>query len=129
MAPDLDVLNAQVAHLRERMDLLDRVYAERDKARQDAAAKVESTQHAYNALHNDLQRKMELQSKEMVSRAEFDARLAAMNDRVQEMRASVLTHHASSSGQQASSDLIKVNVALLISFVSILIVIVKELSR
>jgi len=84
----LERLEANITALRDLIDERDRRYAERDAANKAAIGKAEDAQHAYNNLHNDLLRRLDQQSKEMIGRIEFGLALKSLESGIADLRSS-----------------------------------------
>lgn len=129
--------------LRELVDERDRLYKERDDARRtavDAAlaavkeqtkasfdasekaiVKAEEAQKAYNTAHNDLSRKMDEQNKATMPRLESQQRFDNLTKEVAELKGAVTISGGVVLGSKAVKDESRANLALIISFIVLLL--------
>ncbi len=132
---NIDRVMVRLARLEIQVAESDRRYEERNTANlkavdaafaasREAILEAKKGQDAYNLTHNDLVRKMERQSSEMISRVDTELRFKAQDDKIGEVRtlavsvkADMLAALALSQGSKAVKDESRANIALAVSLI------------
>jgi len=130
--PTLRELAAEIENIHALLEERDRRYEERNTANKDAVkaafdaskeaiAEAKRAQDAYNSTHNDLVRKMERQSADMVTRADNDSRHQSLDLRVSDLRAQITALMSAAQGSSKVKDESRANISLAVAAIAVLL--------